>query len=140
MLMPADGAEVKILAAPELEAHAMALPWLRYLTEEPLPGLVIGRSSMVPVNLPRPERLAWHKMLVSQTRYETSEKSSKDIEQAATLVAVLAQVAPESLEEAFASVPRSARTKTKQGGRRVVTRLMETAHRQAIELMEELLR
>ncbi len=139
LLMPTDGGGVKVLAAPELDAHATGLPWLRYVTDEAMPGIVIGRSSMVPVNLPRPERLAWHKMLISQIRHETSEKAPKDIEQAATLVAVLAEAAPESVESAFAAVPRNARAKTKQGARRVLARLKTTTHQQAIDLLAELI-
>ncbi len=140
LLMPTDGAGVKTLSVPELEAHATALPWLRYITDEPVPGIVIGRSAMVPVNLPRPERLAWHKMLVSQIRHETSEKAPKDLEQAATLVAILAEAAPESLERAFAVVPRGAREKTKQGARRVLARLKTTKHEPAVDLLQALSR
>jgi hypothetical protein len=105
-----------------------------------MPGLVIGRSAMVPVNLPRPERLAWHKMLVSQIRHENSEKAPKDIEQAATLVAILAEVARESLEAAFEAVPRGAREKTKQGARRVLSRLKTTTHERGVELLQPLRR
>jgi hypothetical protein len=104
------------------------------------PGLVIGRSAMVPVNIPRPERLAWHKMLVSQIRHETSEKAPKDLEQAATLVAILADAAPESVEAAFAAVPRDARATTKRGGRRVLARLKTTTHEQAVDLVEALVK
>lgn len=139
LLMPTDGDRVKVLSAPELDAHATALPWLRYITDEAMPGVVIGRSSMVAVNLPRPERLAWHKMLISQIRYETSEKAPKDIEQAATLVAILAEAAPESVESALAAVPRNARVKTKQGAQRVLARLRTTKHQQAVDLLAELL-
>lgn len=138
LLMPASGREVKTLFAPELDAHATALPWLRYIIEEARPALVIGRSAMVPVNVPQPERLAWHKMLVSQIRHETSEKAQKDLEQAATLVAILAETAPESLEAALAAVPRGAREKTKQGARRVLARLERTTHERAVELMTDL--
>lgn len=139
-LMPTDGGEVKVLEAPELRAHATALPWLRYLVDKTMPAVVIGRSTMVPVNVPLPERLAFHKMLVSQLRRETSEKVSKDLEQAATLVAILAESAPDALESAFAKVPMRAREKTKRGGRRVLERLKKTQHQQAIDLLSELLR
>lgn len=138
LLMPTDGSTVMALFAPELDAHATALPWLRYITDDPRPGLVIGRSAMVPVNLPRPSRLALHKMLVSQIRHETSEKAPKDLEQAATLVAILAETEPESLLDAFAAVPRGAREKTKLGARRVLARLRTTKHEQAVELMSDL--
>lgn len=140
LLMPTDAGGVKILPAPELDAHATALPWLRYITDESYPGLVIGRTAMVPVNLPRPERLAWHKMLVSRIRHETSEKAPKDLEQAATLVAILAEAAPESLVSAFAAVPRGARAKTKEGARLVLARLKSTTHQEASGLLGDLLR
>jgi hypothetical protein len=139
-LTPTDGPDVKVLAAPEVRAHATALPWLRYLVGTAMPGVVIGRSTMVPVNVPLPERLAFHKMLVSQLRHDTSEKVAKDVEQAATLFAVLAETAPESLESAFAKVPGKAREKTKRGARRVLDRLRQTKHAQAIDLLTELLR
>lgn len=139
-LMPTDGTEVKVLAAPELRAHATALPWLRYLVETSMPAVVVGRSTMVPVNVPLPERLAFHKMLVSQLRRETSEKVSKDLEQASTLFAILSEAAPESLEQAFRKVPAKAREKTKRGARRVLDRLKQTKHDQAVELLTELLR
>lgn len=140
LLVPTDGLDVKVLEAPELRAHATALPWLRYLAEAPIPGVILGRSAMVAVLLPQPERLAWHKMLVSQIRHTTSEKAPKDVEQAATLVAILAEVAPESLVAAFEAVPRSARAKTKQGARRALTRLEATAHDGAAALLREVLR
>jgi hypothetical protein len=138
LLMPTEGTTVRILAAPELQAHATALPWLRYLTEESLPSVVIGRSSIVAVNVPRPERLAWHKMLVSQLRHETSEKAPKDLEQAAIVVAVLTEAAPESLGDALSAVPKRALKKTRQGASRVLARLRATKHVEAAELLADL--
>jgi hypothetical protein len=138
LLMPTTG-DVKVLALPELAAHAIGVPWLGYLIEVTIPALIIGRSSMVPVNLPRPERLTWHKMLLSQIRNETSEKAAKDVEQAAVLAAILAEAAPESLIDAFRAVPRSAREKTKRGARRVRERLAKTSHAEAASLLEDLL-
>lgn len=140
LLVPTDGKEPKVLEVRELGAHATALPWFRYLLDDPLSGVVLGRRAMVPVRLPRPERLAWHKLLVSRIRHETSEKAGKDVEQAATLVAVLADSAPESLETAFSAVPRDAREKTKEGARRALARLEKTSHAQAVDLLRELLR
>lgn len=139
-LMPTNGREVKVLEAPEIRAHATALPWFRYLVERSMPGVVLGKSAMVPVNVPLPERLAFHKMLVSQLRHETSDKSSKDLQQAAVLFAFLAEAAPEDLEDAFAKVPGAAREKTRRGARRVLASLEETGHTQAVELLSELLK
>lgn len=91
----------------------------------------------MPVNVPRPERFAWHKMLVSQLRHDTSEKRTKDIEQAAVLVAVLAERAPESLEQATSDLPRGALTKAMRGARAVLNRLSVTKHASAASVLRE---
>ncbi len=64
----------KVLAVRELRTHAMGLPHLRYLVAETVEGLAMGRHGVVPGRIPRPERLALHKMLVSQLRAATSDK------------------------------------------------------------------
>lgn len=108
----------KVLAVRELRTHAMGLPHLRYLVAKTVEGLAMGRHGVVPGRIPRPERLALHKMLVSQLRAATSDKRMKDIEQAAVLVAILTEQAPTALAEAFAAVPRSAIEKTRRGAAR----------------------
>ena len=60
LLVPTDGTSVKILEVRDLSGHATALPYLRYLLQEPLQTVVLGRQAVIPVNVPRPERLAWH--------------------------------------------------------------------------------
>lgn len=139
LLVPTDGNEVKVLAARELGAYATALPHFRYLLQDPVETVVLGRSSVVPVNVPRPERLAWHKMLVSELRQDTSDKKPKDLEQAAVLCAVLAERDPSSLHEAFRDLPASARKKTRNAARTVLARLESTRHERAAEIVRELL-
>jgi hypothetical protein len=112
---------------------------LRYLLHAPVPAIVIGHAAVIPVNVPRAERLAWHKMLVSELRDETSEKRNKDIEQASVLIAVLTEQAPDSLEEAYRSVPHAARLKTVRGARRVLARLESVGRQRATDLMRGLL-
>lgn len=121
----------------ELRTHAMGLPHLRYLVAETTEGIVMGRHSIVPVRLPRPERLAFHKMLVSQLRNDTREKRTKDLEQASVLVAVLAEQAPQALAAAFASVPKATLESTRRGAERVVARLREAEHERAAALLDE---
>jgi len=134
----AEGGDVSVRAVPELRAHATALPHLRYLLTGAREALLIGREGIIPVRVPRPEVFAWHKMLVSQLRTTTSEKSAKDLLQATVVFAVLAEDAPDALESAFAAIPRAARTKTMAGARRVLTRLEAAGHERARDLMEEL--
>ena len=138
LLVPARGREVTTRAVPELKAHATALPHLAYVLEAPIDAAVLGRESVVPVRVPRPEALAWHKMLVSQLRGATSDKKNKDVEQASVLFAVLAEDAPGALEDALAAVPRAARTQTLAGAKQVLRRLEASVHERAAELMKEL--
>lgn len=41
------------ILVPELQAHATALPFLGYLLNAPIEGVVLGRESVVPVRIPR---------------------------------------------------------------------------------------
>jgi hypothetical protein len=97
----------------------------------------MGRHSVVPVRIPRPERLALHKMLVSQLRAATSDKRAKDIEQASVLVAILAEQSPAALAAAFADLPRSAIEKTRRGAAQVLARLRVAGHERATAVLEE---
>ncbi len=138
LLVPARGREVSIRAVPELNAHATALPHLAYVLEAPIDAVVLGRESVVSVRVPRPEALAWHKILVSQLRGAASDKKNKDVDQATVLFAVLAEDAPEALEDALAAVPRSARTQTRAGAQQVLRRLEASVHERAAELVRRL--
>jgi hypothetical protein len=135
LLVPARGREVTTRAVPELRAHAAALPYLDYLLEEPIDAVVLGREGVVAVCVPRPERFAWHKMLVSQMRASTSEKRGKDIQQASTLFAVLAEDAPDALQDAFAALPRSARTKARAGAALVRRQLEASGEERGVEVL-----
>jgi hypothetical protein len=137
LVVPTQDRTPKVLAVRDLRTHAMGLPHLRYLVAETTHGVVMGRHSVVPVRLPRPERLALHKMLVSQLRNDTSDKRTKDLEQASVLVAVLAEQTPDALGEAFAAVPRSVVERTRRGAERVVARLREARHERAAELLQQ---
>jgi hypothetical protein len=138
LVMPARGASVTTFAVPELRAHAAALPYLAYLLRAPLAAVVLGRESVVPVNVPRPEVLAWHKALVSQLRGDTRDKRTKDIEQASVLFAILAEDEPDALVSAFEDLPRSARTATRAGVGRAVTLLEKHDHRMAADTVRDI--
>ncbi len=137
LVVPTHEQTSKVLPVRELRTHAMGLPHLRYLVAETIEGLVIGRHGAVPVRIPRPERLALHKMLVSQLRTATSDKRTKDVEQASVLVAMLAEQSPSALGEAFAAVPRAVRAKTQRGAEQVLARLTATSHERAATLLGE---
>jgi hypothetical protein len=135
LLVPAGGSEVRVRPVPELKAHAQAMPHLRTLLERPVDGVVIGREGVVPVRIPRAEAFAWHKVLLSQLRGATSDKRGKDAAQAAVLLAVLAEDAPDAVEAAFGELPRGVRGKTRSGLRAVVGVLERAGHERGIEVL-----
>ena len=138
LLTTARGTEITTRTIPELNAHAAALPHLAYLLEEPLETVLLGRESVVPLHVPRPEALAWHKMLLSQLRGTTNDKRGKDVEQAAVLTAVLAEDAEDALASSFAAIPRSARTATRAGAALVRRRLEASGHIRALDVLSTL--
>jgi hypothetical protein len=88
----APGAELgQVVTVPELDWHAQAIPHFDYLLGSPRRGAVLAGGHCVPVNVPAPERLAWHKMYSSTRRASDTAKAEKDLRQAATLLAVLVE-------------------------------------------------
>ena len=126
LLAPGSGKEVGVKAVPELRAHAAALPFLKYLLEGAVEGIVLGRENVAPVRLPRAERMAWHKMLVASLRGVTRDKRTKDLQQAATLVAALSAEDAGALDDARAALPRGTRSQIRAAGVHV-RRLLEAA-------------
>jgi hypothetical protein len=80
---------------------AQPLRHLDFLIHEPERSLLLYRGG-VPVNVPRAERYAIHKLIVAVER-EDQTKASKDIMQAGTLIEALETQRPSELAEAFAA-------------------------------------
>ncbi|MBR9766166.1 MAG: hypothetical protein GYB53_22300 [Rhodobacteraceae bacterium] len=99
-LTPAFGEEsLRPLAA--LEVRAQALHYLNYLIAEPLHAAALYRSGVL-VQVPRPERFAIHKLIVSTRRPEADRlKIGKDRRQARVLIEALAEDRPDDLLEAW---------------------------------------
>ncbi|MDK3020818.1 nucleotidyltransferase family protein [Pseudodonghicola flavimaris] len=99
-LTPAFGQEgLRPLAA--LEVRAQALHYLNYLIAEPITAAVLYRSGVL-VQIPRPERFAIHKLIVSTRRHGADAlKAEKDRRQARFLIGVLAEDRPDDLWEAY---------------------------------------
>lgn len=100
-LMPAHGDE-GVRDLPALGISAQAIRHLDYLLEEPVPAVSLYRSGVL-IQIPRPERFAFHKMIVAERRSEGPDalKAHKDRAQAAFLVAALAETRPDDLREAY---------------------------------------
>lgn len=102
-LTPAFGQET-IRHLPALGVGAQALNYLNFLIGEPIHAAAIYRSGIL-VQVPRPERYAIHKLIIADRRRDGagSLKSAKDREQAAFLIAALAEDRPGDLAEAYST-------------------------------------
>lgn len=88
-----------------LKASAMALPFLEYLVEGALPAVVLYGSG-VRVTVPQPARYAVHKLIVAQRRQSDSIKRGKDLMQAQSIIALLREADPDTLEDSLADARR----------------------------------
>jgi len=135
-LVPARGTEVTVRPVPELRMHAAALPHLGYLLDMPIETVVLGRESVVPLRVPRPERFVWHKLAISRLRGARSEKRSKDLAQASVLLCALAEEAPDAVTDAFRELPRALRAQARARLMGILPKL--SAHERATELLRDL--
>ena len=113
LLVPAAGDEIEVRSVPELSAHATALPFLRYLLGETQMGAALSTHGVAAVRVPVPERFALHKLLVAQLRRGRTERSAKDLRQAAVLAAALGELYPGAIEAAYSKLPSSSRTRVR---------------------------
>jgi hypothetical protein len=109
LLVPSADQEIRIVAVPELQAHATALPFLSYLLSQTQMSTLIAKEGCCPIRVPVPERFAIHKLVVSQLRTNRDAKSAKDIDQASVLLAVVGDKYPGAIELAIRDLPASAR-------------------------------
>ncbi|MBS0365669.1 MAG: hypothetical protein JSR67_07600 [Proteobacteria bacterium] len=108
LLVPSPDESYPTIAVPELKAHAQGLPYLRYLLGNSMEVPILSPHGVVRVRVPVAERYAIHKLIVSQLRSRSTSKPAKDLRQAATLVEAVVERFPGAVEDALASVPRSA--------------------------------
>lgn len=72
---------------PALNVSLQPLRFMELSMESPMPASLLMRAGSVAVNIPRPERYALHKLIVSQLRpAQMRHKAGKDIAQAAHLL------------------------------------------------------
>lgn len=90
---------------PALNAMAQPLRFLDYLLADPVPAVAAGRSAVLLLNLPAPERFALHKLLVSESRTTAfATKARKDRLQAMQMLEVLIEESPDGLAPAKADL------------------------------------
>lgn len=86
---------------PALNVAAQPLRYLDYLIDK-VEQAVLPYDDGILVNVPKPARFAFHKLIVSQKRPATNQvKSKKDIDQALLLFSVLVRDRPADIDEAW---------------------------------------
>lgn len=111
----AEGLRVDVLVAgeqlgdtrpvPELAWHAQTVPFFDYLLQTPRVGAVLAGGHCIPATLPDAARFVWHKLYSSIQWHGDTAKARKDLQQAAVMAAVLADLEDGALEEAAAAAP-----------------------------------
>jgi hypothetical protein len=88
------------VSLPALGTDAQPLRFLDYLIRNPVRAVVLHGSGVL-VDVPAPERFAWHKLIVARRRREGATKVEKDVAQAQALIGVLAERRPYDLRDAW---------------------------------------
>lgn len=101
-LTPSFDEEEGIRDLPALGVSAQSLHHLNYLIAEPLHAAAVYRDGVL-VRIPRPERFAIHKLIVSNRRKDgpDSLKARKDLLQAELLIEILSEDRPADLADAY---------------------------------------
>jgi len=102
ILTPLQGpSDDSLVALPALQADAQPLRFLDFLIYQEVQAVSLWGAG-IPINVPAPERFAVHKLLLSRLRIATAQsqaKATKDMRQAAELIAVLATQRPYELRD-----------------------------------------
>jgi hypothetical protein len=135
LLVPSANSQIKIVAVPELKAHATALPYLAYVLGQTQISTLLAREGCCPVRIPVAERFAVHKLVVSQLRTNRDTKTEKDIFQAAVILAALGDKYPGAIEAAVMDLPASSRKYFVKASARALELMQE--HPRAVEELSE---
>lgn len=128
LLMPARGVPYKAIAVPELNAHAMGLPYLEYLLRDTASSVLIGRDRMVPVTVPHAGWFCLHKLALYSLRTGADNpKREKDVFQAAVLAQTLMHKSDFLLLEAVEGMDSKLKTRVRAGAKRALALLGEGA-------------
>ena len=126
----------QIVALPELQWHARAIPFYDYLLEDSSRAAMLAGGHCVPVMLPDIARMIWHKLYSSTHRATEPAKAEKDLVQAVTLAAILIEQENASLRESFLVAPQALRNAALSRLPRIEALLAE--HPQALDGFRDL--
>jgi len=101
-LTPSFEEEENLRDLPALGVSALSLHFLNYLIANPLPAAGVYRNGVL-ISIPRPERYAIHKLIISDRRKDgpDSLKGRKDLLQAELLIHALSEDRPGDLADAY---------------------------------------
>lgn len=101
-LTPSFEEEEGLRDLPALGVSAQSLHFLNFLIADPLPAAAVYRNGIL-MQIPRPERFAIHKLIVSDRRKDGphSLKARKDLQQAELLIDILSEDRPGDLADAY---------------------------------------
>lgn len=92
---------------PSLSVWMQPMRFMEFSMEQTLQTILLSRSDVVVVQVPRPERFALHKLIVAGERTgEDRIKSKKDLLQSASLIGYLSEHDPQALQDAWQAVWR----------------------------------
>lgn len=100
-LTPSFGDEEGPVELTALKMWAQSLHFLNYLIADPIDAVTPYMEGLL-VKVPRPERFAVHKLVVSQRRKGARAKPRKDIEQARAIIWAMADAEPYAIKTAIA--------------------------------------
>lgn len=124
LLMPTRGKPYEAIAVPELNAHAMGLPYLEYLLKATTPSVLIGRDRMVPVTVPHAGWYCLHKLALYSLRTGADNpKREKDVLQATVLAQALIQKGDFLLAEAVDGLDAKLKKRIRPGAKRALALL-----------------
>jgi len=126
----------KIVAVPELQWHAQAVPFYDYLLEGSRAAAMLAGGHCIPIMLPEAGRMIWHKLYVSTNRTRERAKAEKDLVQAVTLGAIVIEQDGTRLRESFRRAPPELRKAVVYRLPRIEALLAE--HPQALDGFREL--
>lgn len=119
LALPGGGLRVELLApgpilgeivfVPELEWHALAIPFFDYLLEGSRDAGILAGGHCVPAMLPDVTRLIWYKLYASTRHGRDFALAEKDLTTAATLAALLIEIDGVPLRESYRAAPRALR-------------------------------
>ena len=101
LITPSVGRKEEPIYIHRLKAAAQPLPYLGYLIEDAIPGVIINGGA-VPVLIPQPIKFAIHKLIVARLRPATSgAKAKKDLYQAYQILSFFTEEHTHELVQAW---------------------------------------